>query len=122
MKKLFLSAVIVFGFAVSAYSAEQTITHVVLVWVNEGVSEEQITEVIDKTNVLSTIDAVQALKIGRPVPSDREIVDDSFTFAISVEFKNVVDMQRYIVDQTHREYVQTVMTPVVKKFVVYDFQ
>ena len=121
MKNLFFAVMIVIGFATPAYSADKAITHVVIVWVNDDVSEEHISDVIDKTNVLSTIDAVQALKIGRPVMSERAIVDDSFTFAISVEFKNKADMQRYIEDETHREYVQTVMTPVVKKFVVYDF-
>lgn len=121
MKKLFLIVTIVFGFAIPAYSSDQAITHVVIVWANEEVSEGQVSEIIDKTDVLSTIDAVQALKIGRPVMSERKIVDDSFTFAISVEFKNKADMQRYLEDETHLKYVQTVLTPVVKKFVVYDF-
>jgi len=121
MKKLLFIMIIMSGLSVSVYSADQAITHVVIIWVNEDVSEQQISEAIDKTNVLSSIDVVQALKIGRSVPSEREIVDDSFTFAISVEFKNEADMQLYIVDPTHREYVESVMSPLVKKFVVYDF-
>ena len=71
MMKLFFTVMIVLGFAIPAYSADRAITHVVIVWVNEDVSEDQISEVIDKTNVLSTIDVVQALKIGRPVMSER---------------------------------------------------
>jgi hypothetical protein len=122
MKIVCLTMMIMLGCISTALSADQPITHVVVVWINEDVSAEAIDEIIHKSNVLSTVDGVQDIKIGRPVASERETVDDSFSFAISVQFENDAAMQKYIVDATHREFVQSEIRPVLKKLLVYDFQ
>jgi hypothetical protein len=122
MKMLFLTMMLLFGCISTTHSADQPLTHVVIVWINDGVSAEAIDEIINKSKVLSTIDVVQNIKIGRPVASERAIVDDSFSFAMSVQFKNDAELQKYIVDETHREYVQSEVKPFLKKLVVYDFQ
>jgi len=122
MRELLITIIVMCCLVAPVYSADQSITHVVIVWLNEDVSEQEISEIIAKTHVLSDINVVQRLKVGKPVASERKTVDDSFALAISVEFKNENDMQQYIVDQTHREYVQSVLAPVMKKIVVYDFQ
>ena len=121
MKTLLLAVMIALGIAVPAYSADQSITHVVIVWVKEDVSEQQISDIIDKTKALSEIEVVRALKVGAPVPSDRKTVDDSFSFAMSLEFKSSADMQKYVEHEIHQAYVKEVLAPALKKYVVYDF-
>ena len=64
---------------------------------------------------------VEGMKIGRPVASERKIVDDSFTFAVSVVFDSAQEMQQYLADPIHVDFVQSVLTPVLKRIVVYDF-
>jgi len=122
MKKILIPAVLMFCYAVNAYSAEQKIAHVAMIWLNDGMSSEQISEIIDQTNVLSSIAVVQDLKIGKPVPSEKKTVDDSFTFAISMSFENEAALKQYMVDDTHHDYVQSVLKPALKKVVIYDFK
>ena len=120
MKKLLL-ILILLSFSGISYSAEKDITHVVVVWLNDGLNDEAISEIINKTHILSDIAAVRELQIGRPIASERDIVDDSFTFAISVTFENAADMKVYAVDKSHLNYVKTVLKPALKKIVIYDF-
>jgi len=117
-------AAIVFGLAITgpAQADQASISHVVLVWLNDGVPQEQITKIINGAEILTTIDVVQGLKIGRAVPSDRATVDDSFSFALTVEFANKADMQTYIEHETHIEYVSSTLKPALKRILVYDFQ
>ncbi len=121
MKKLFIALMITLAGTLPAYSADKTITHVVVVWLNDGVSEAGITAVMKRANVLSEIVSVRGMKIGRPVVSARKIVDDSFTFAISVEFSTEEEMQQYLADPIHVDFVQSALTPVLKRILIYDF-
>ena len=121
MKKLFFALMMTLAGTLPVYSADKTITHVVLVWLNDDVSEDGITEIMKKADRLSEIESVQGMKIGRPVASERKIVDDSFTFAISVVLDSDQEMQQYLTDPIHVDFVQSVLTPVLKRIVVYDF-
>ena len=121
MKNIIVAMTILFGLIAPTVSAEQLITHVVVVWVNDDVSDKQVSKIIEDTQVLRSINVVQDLKVGRPVESERASVDDSFSFALTVTFKNSADMQAYIVDETHIAYVKSAIKPVLKKIVVYDF-
>jgi len=114
--------VLLLGFAATAYSANQKVTHVVMIWLNDGLSEARISNVIDKANVLSSIEVVDELTIGKPVASEKKTVDDSFTFAISMSFENIQALQQYMVDEIHHEYVQSVLKPALKKVVIYDYK
>ena len=121
MKSLYLILALLVSLHTSVYSAEQNISHVVIVWLNDDVSESKVAEIIEQTEVLSTIDVVQDLKIGRAIPSDRAIVDDSFSFALTVSFKDLDDMAIYAVDKTHLNYLKTVIKPHLKKILIYDY-
>lgn len=123
MKTLILLLLIVLTshFPMKAAVDETEITHVVIVWLNETLSEQQVTTIIEKSRVLETLEVVKAVKIGRPVTSNRDVVDDSFTFAISVSFKNAADMKAYSIDETHLNYVKTVLKPSLEKILIYDF-
>lgn len=121
MKKVIISMTILFGLIAPNVWAEQLITHVVVVWVKDDVSHKQVSKIIEAASVLRSIDVVQDLKVGRPVESERAIVDDSFSFALTVTFENNADMQAYINNEAHVAYVKSAIKPVLKKIVVYDF-
>lgn len=121
MKKLIIILILVMGFGGASYASEQKITHVVVVWLNDDLTETQIDDIINQSKFLENLAVVDDMKIGRPIPSERPIVDDSFTFALSVTFKNAADMKLYSVDKSHLEFVNTVLKPVLKKIVIYDF-
>jgi len=121
MKQLLYILVLMIGFTGASYASEQKITHVVVVWLNDDLTDSQVTDVINQSKILADIKAVDDIKIGKPIPSERSIVDDSFTFALSVTFKNAADMKIYSLDKSHLEYVDKVLKPALKKIVIYDF-
>ncbi len=65
---------------------------------------------------------VQDLEIGRPISSKKKVVDDSFSFAISMNFENNKSLKQYMVDPVHHNYVKSVLKPVLKKVLIYDFK
>ncbi len=118
MKNKLLLILVILMLSMQA-QAEQ-VTHIVLVWLDKSLSQEQITKIIDNTKQLSKINYVKSMKVGRAIASTRKIVDDSFTFGIVMEFANIESMNKYLVDDNHVNYVKR-LKPMIKKLLVYDF-
>lgn len=96
-------------------------THLVVCWLNDDAITKDLAMVLSETEKLSLIPGVTDFEVGTAIKSEREIVDDSFTFAISMKFKNVEEMQTYLASPEHVSYVNSILKPRLKKVVVYDF-
>lgn len=97
------------------------IHHVVLVWLNADTSEEQLQATINATWPLNNIDGVHHLKVARALPSDRKLVDDSFSFGITMTFESQEVMQAYLEDPAHIQYLKEHIKGKAEKVVIYDF-
>ncbi len=95
--------------------------HVVLIWLHANGNEEQINQVISITRELVDIPEVQEIRVGRSIPSNRAIVDDSFDVGLYIIFSSHEELQRYLIHPKHKKVVKTMLRPLVKKLVVYDF-
>lgn len=97
------------------------ITHVVLFWINKSDTEgrEKLLEGVNK--LLAKIPQVQNLDYGSPVPSDRAVVDDSFSVAVSMSFTNQVEADAYQTHPFHIQFVNEYVQPYAKRFVIYDW-
>ncbi len=84
-------------------------------------SEDAISKVIAETKELSQINLIENMKVGKAIKSKRKIVDDSFTFGIIMEFSDIETMNKYLNHDVHVKYVKSVLKPVLRKVVVYDF-
>ena len=62
-----------------------------------------------------------SVQAGECLPGQRPIVDSSFDVALTMEFASQADMQKYLDDPRHKAAVESVLKPLVKKFMVYDF-
>ena len=111
---------IFFILLLSIQAQAKPVTHIVLIWLDNSLSQEKITKIIDDTKQLAKINYVKSLKVGRAIHSTRKIVDDSFTFGIVMEFTDIKSMNKYLMDVRHVNYVQQ-LKPVIKKLLVYDF-
>lgn len=100
---------------------ENTVVHVVLIWLNEPGNAEHFQQVIDVTNQLKEIPDIQELRVGKAIPSDRKIVDDSFDIGLYMIFENQTSMQRYLNSPEHIEAVKTILKPLARKIRVHDF-
>jgi len=67
------------------------------------------------------IPGVVDVHAGSVLPSRRQIVDDSFDVAIIITFANEQAMHAYLDHPTHKDAVEHIIRPLVRKIVVYDF-
>ena len=77
---------------------------------------------IREAKKLASIPGVEDLSAGKSIKSDRDIVDDSFTFGISMKFKNVEEMNAYLKHDRHVNYVKNILKPRTLRITVYDFE
>lgn len=104
----------------SLLHAKEPVTHVVLCWMDTSLTETQVDDLITETQKLDRIPGVEKLSVGRPVHSERTIVDDSFTFGITMEFESVEAMNAYLKHPAHTQFVTEKIKPLLVKLLVYD--
>lgn len=103
-------------------TSNDKIVHVVLIWLKESGNIEHTQQIIDATYQLKKIPEIKQLRVGKSVPSDRKIVDDSFDVGLYMTFSNTEDMHAYLEAPKHKEVVMTVLKPLASKIQVYDFE
>ncbi|MHC4248315.1 MAG: Dabb family protein [Planctomycetota bacterium] len=97
------------------------ITHVVLCWLKEPGNAEHRKRIVEASRRFAAIPGVVGVRAGEVVPSEREIVDDSFDVAICVTFTSPEDLAGYIDHPDHKRAAKEVLFPLVEKVVVHDF-
>ncbi len=99
-----------------------SVQHVVMVWFKEDVTEQQIEEVIAQSYRLpQQIPLIKSIHVGRAIPSERKIVDDSFDIGLVMNFSSREDMQAYVNHPLHKQFVSQYVKGRVSKLQVYDF-
>jgi len=63
---------------------------------------------------------VRAVYVGDSLPSEREVVDDSFGIAITLLFDSEKDLQAYNADPEHARKLNQIL-PLVTGGLTYDF-
>ena len=101
-------------------SQENSVVHVVLIWLKEPGNKEHIQQVIEVSNQLKEIPGIQEMRVGKSITSDRKIVDDSFDVGLYMIFDNQEDMETYLVHPEHKKAVTTILRPLANKILVYD--
>jgi len=114
-------AVLLFSVFACSPSEKTAINHIVLVWLKADTTPAEIDTIIAESQKLSSIDTIQSLTIGTAIPSERKIVDDSFSFGMHMRFATQQDMQRYLAHPQHIKFVDTFVKPKLDKLLVYDF-
>jgi len=100
---------------------EAKVYHVVLCWLKEPGNAEARQQIIDVSRSFKSIPGVIAVKAGPSIPSNRAIVDDSFDVGILLTFPDRQAMNAYLAHPDHKQAVQNVLKPLVRKIIVYDF-
>ena len=95
--------------------------HVVVTWLKEHGNKEQQAKLIAAGRDLRSIPGVVSIEMGRCVPSERPIVDSTYDVAFIMTFKDETSMKQYVAHPKHQEVVKSVLKPLTKKVVVYDF-
>ena len=99
------------------------LTHVVIFWFKPEVNPSKVTEFRSAVvSELSKIPGVLHLNHGQPIPSERAVVDKSYSVAISMMFGSRAELDAYQVNPIHVEFIKNHVTPNVQKVLVYDFE
>jgi len=97
------------------------VNHVVLCWLKQPANDADRNQIVEISRSLQKIPGVLDVRVGKAIPSDRKIVDDSFDVGIYFSFESVADMERYLKHPQHISAVKNVLAPLTSKIVVYDF-
>jgi hypothetical protein len=96
------------------------IIHSVFFWLKPELTDAQRAEFVAGAESLRPISSVQSLFLGTPAPIvPRPVVDGSYTFALSITFKDVAGHDAYQVDPVHRAFVDK-FKPFWNKVQIYD--
>lgn len=93
--------------------------HSVYFWLAEDLSEEKRTKFVELARTLTKIETVRHGWLGTPAPTDRPIIDRSYSYALTVAFDDQAAHDAYQIDPVHdtfRDECGTFWTRVV----IYD--
>jgi hypothetical protein len=93
--------------------------HSVYFWLQDDLSPERRTKFIEGIRSLTTIDVVKMGFIGVPAATNREIIDQSYSYALVLSFANAADQDAYQVHPVHDAFRENCGGS-WKKIVIYD--
>ena len=109
-----------FQIQASAAASNETIEHIVIIWLKQPGNTSAQDTVIKSSQTLKTIPGVISLRSGRAVPSQRTIVDSSYDVALIISLTNKAALDAYLVHPTHKKLLEEIMKPLVDRIRVYD--
>ena len=121
---IFLALALLLPPAAQCASADtgMRIVHVVLIWLKEPGNAAQRARIIEATRAFASIPGVKEIRVGEPLPSQRATVDDSFDVGLYMIFSSQAALAGYLTNPEHRAAQESVLRPLVKRVVIYDFR
>jgi hypothetical protein len=98
---------------------KKVFVHHVFFWLKEPKNEEVRKEFENGLQALVKVPQIQSFHIGTPVESNREVVDDSFTYSYIAFFKNKAYQDIYQTHPIHLKFVEDCQH-LWEKVIVYD--
>ena len=109
------------GSSKSNVIADKRLHHLVFCWLKDPGNQSHRDEIIGATKIFREIPGVIDVQVGHVLPSERDIVDDSFDVGILVVTKDAAGLQNYLDHPIHQQVKKEVLVPLVEKIIVYDF-
>jgi len=97
------------------------VTHLVMVWLKQDISNEQRDLIMSSAQQLADIPGVTHVRSGLPIASERSTVDDSFSFGITINLTSAAHIDTYLHHPLHVSYVDTHIKGKARKLLIYDF-
>ncbi len=86
---------------------KEVIAHYVLFWLNEDLSEQEVSDFSAFFEELKTIPEIKTLHYGRAAATHpRDVVDNSFTYTLLVYFDSMDDLNVYETHPVHLEAIE----------------
>lgn len=102
------------------HDMKPSLIHTVFFWTNEGTTDDQMKAFEEGLVKLGTCPQIQSFFWGPPAPTEaRDVVDNTYDYAINVHFASKEDQDAYQVDPIHQEFIEN-HKDLWAKVVVYD--
>lgn len=101
--------------------AKKPVYHVVLLWLKEPGNDEAREALLDAGRGFKNIPGLLSVDAGRPLSSERAVVDSSYDVGFVMKFRNANALQNYLTSEKHKQAVAATLKPLVEKMIVYDF-
>lgn len=93
--------------------------HTVYFWLKKDLTPEQRANFRQGLESLTGIGAIKAAYIGEPAPTDRPVIDRSYTYGLTVLVDSIEQHDAYQVDPLHTAFVENYAT-YWERVVIYD--
>ena len=97
-------------------------SHIVVFWTDPAQPDAADELITGANRLLKNVPGVLQFHVGKMVPSERPVVEQSYQVALNLIFQNKRAEQTYQTHPQHVEFVEKYVKPLVKKLVVYDFE
>ena len=118
---VFLLQNLTFGEAspASAPGTGDPFIHSVYFWLNDHLPDSERMAFKTTLQSFKKIKGVKKLYVLEPAGTKRDVVDNSYDYALIIHFKDEAAQQAYQADPLHLKAVKK-MQPMIRKFIVYD--
>lgn len=103
-------------------AAPAEVTHIVFCWLKDKGNADKIEKVIRVSKELEIIESLDKIIVGRALPSDRNVVDDSFDIGMVMSFRDQQALNEYLPHKEHVKRVNEVLAPECSKVLIYDIE
>jgi hypothetical protein len=97
-------------------------SHVVIFWTKPGNPKAVDDLIAGMKRYLRPIPGVLQFHVGKMVPSERPVVEQTYQVALNIHFPDRQTQDAYQTHPLHLEFVEKVFKPNCSKVVVYDFE
>lgn len=97
------------------------LSHVVIFWTKPSVPDAAARLLEGAKKHLASIPGVLGFHVGRMVPSERPVVDQSYQVALLVQLPDKAAEQAYQVHPQHIQFIEEYCKPCLDRALVYDF-
>ena len=99
-------------------AASGSVYHTVVFWLKPDAPAGKAAEIIKNAKGFEKMPMVEKVLIGTPIMSDRKVVDDSFSVAFTMVFKNKAALDAYNADPHHKKISREKTLPFVARGVI----
>lgn len=124
MSKLGISAAALLG--ITAFKADKNekqmknvFLHHVYFWLKNPDDKKSYDQLIEGLKKLSQVKTIQQFHIGKPAPTNRDVIERGYAVSWFVKFANDADQASYQSDPIHLRFVEE-CSPLWSKVIVYD--
>jgi hypothetical protein len=97
------------------------LSHVVIFWTNPEIPNAVEALIAGAEQYLRPIPLAKSFHVGRMVPSQRDVVDQSYQVALNIQFEDKAAEEAYQVHPLHLDFVEKAFKPNCIGVRVYDF-